>query len=201
MNTYLPKEKNYYYKEVVRDYCVLSFDEKTGIITFEERCRLEIVPHSGVETIPYTYNYERGAGEISTELNEFNINGKPITTYHTYKEKQETTNGEPTKSVNLPAKKHEITRHRTSTMHIGGQAYSKVRYKTYVQDLQINAASNVPEVCPVLVEYELYQKTFPNKPRTQGVGVTNKDLIMPGQGHIIMFLKAEHVLQPPKAGS
>ncbi|MFC0340047.1 hypothetical protein ACFFII_04630 [Paracoccus niistensis] len=195
MNSYLPRTKDYYFKKVFRDYRVTSFDEKTGIMTLEERCSIEIAPHSHVEYISYTYSYERGAGEISTELREFKINGKSIDTYPSCEEERETTNGEGSKSVKLPATKHQIARHRTITMHIDGQAYSKVRYKTYVQDLQVNAISEVSGVCPVLVEHELYQETFPEKPRAQGINISNKNLIMPGQGHIIMFLRAEHVLQ------
>ncbi len=185
---YLPKTREFYYTDVTRHYTVMSYSEDTNEITCKAHSELTLVPHSNADHIEYTHKYKSSgeAGNIISE--EFRIDGKLIEEFpETDIIDRKSSGSTSVVSVRLSASEHKISRERVSTIPMCPEPFSKVTYSTYAEKVRLNASSQVDSVRIKLVDKDLFNSIDNNAERENRVSAENKLLIMPGQGHILLY--------------
>lgn len=189
INDYLPKTRNFYYKEVSREYTIKNYDANDNSILCEDRSVLTIVPHSDVQNIQYSHKFRPSSNSGSIESETFEIDGVSIRKPGHFKILQEETDEDGFHKIifELPPGEHKILRVRETKIPLCPEPYSKVTYNTYAETVRIHAKSEAPEIRLKLVDKDLFNNIENNAEADNRVSVENKTLVMPGQSHLLLY--------------
>jgi hypothetical protein len=192
IKNYLPKTRNFYYSSIDRHYKVVAISKDGNTITCDDDVHLKLKPHSGAKYIEYVHRFKPSEdGHVSES--EVKVNGESIDRLKAPILVKHTSDGDwKVITIQLPPKEHEITRRRKSTIPLTTQPYTRVRYNTYVEKLRVNASSDISNIEIHLLNDEAFQPLDKHAANDRRISAENTHLIMPGEGHMLLFVKTSN---------